>query len=62
LEILRAGTTDASEIQLVRAGVPSGCLSIPCRYIHSQSEMVDTGDVLKSVELLLTLLRKPIEL
>ena len=62
LEILRAGTTDASEIQLVRAGIPSGCLSIPCRYIHAQSEMVDTGDVLKSVELLLAILRKPIEI
>ena len=61
LEILRGGTTDASEIQLVREGIPSGCLSIPCRFVHTQSEMVDIGDVLQSVNLLLAILRKPIE-
>ena len=53
LEILRSGTTDASAMQLVRAGVPSGCLSIPCRYIHSPSEMVDVADVENAVKLLL---------
>jgi endoglucanase len=45
LEVLEAGTTDAHAIQLSRAGVPAGCISIPCRYIHSPSEMVDTNDV-----------------
>lgn len=53
LEILRSGTTDASAMQLVRAGVPSGCLSIPCRYIHSPSEIVDVTDVENAVKLLL---------
>jgi len=61
LEILRAGSTDAAAIQLAREGVPSGCVSIPCRYVHSQSEMVDTTDVLQCVNLLLAILRKPIE-
>jgi endoglucanase len=61
LEILRAGTTDASVIQLTREGVPSGCLSVPCRYVHSQSEMVDTRDVEQCVELMLAILKKPIE-
>jgi len=60
LEILRAGSTDAAAIQLAREGVPSGCLSIPCRYVHSPSEMVDTNDVMQSVDLLLAILRKPI--
>ncbi|MCD6400445.1 MAG: M42 family metallopeptidase, partial [Anaerolineales bacterium] len=40
LEVLERGGTDARAIQLSRAGVPAGCLSIPCRYIHSPSEMV----------------------
>ncbi|RLC88801.1 MAG: M42 family peptidase, partial [Chloroflexi bacterium] len=53
LEILRGGTTDASAMQLVRAGIPSGCLSIPCRYVHSPSEMVDVADVENAVKLLL---------
>lgn len=62
LEVLEAGSTDARAIQLSRAGVPAGCLSIPCRYVHSPSEMVDLGDVQRSVDLLVQLLSKPVEL
>ena len=62
LEVLTAGTTDAMTIQMVREGIPTGCLSVPCRYIHSPSEMVDYGDVQNSVNLLLAILAKPIEL
>lgn len=60
LEVLEAGTTDAAAIQLTRSGVPSGCISIPCRYVHSPSEMVDFHDVEHAVELLAQLLSKPI--
>ena len=56
LEVLEHGTTDARSIQLARAGVPAGCLSIPCRYIHSPSEMVDLNDVENAVKLLTALL------
>ncbi len=62
MEVLESGTTDASAMQLVRAGVPSGCVSIPCRYIHSPSEMVDYRDVLNAVRLLVELLSNPIKL
>lgn len=62
LEVLERGSTDAAAIQLARAGVPSGCLSIPCRYIHSPSEMVDSGDVRNAVHLLAELLSGPLEL
>jgi endoglucanase len=61
-EVLEGGTTDARAIQLARAGVPAGCLSIPCRYVHSPSEMVDFEDVQNSVKLLVTLLKSPVEL
>jgi putative aminopeptidase FrvX len=57
LEVLEFGTTDAAAMQLVRAGVPAGCLSIPCRYAHTPSEMVDEGDVENSVRLLLEVLQ-----
>lgn len=60
LEILERGGTDARAIQLTRAGVPAGCLSIPCRYIHSPSEMVDYQDVQDAVRLLLALISQPI--
>lgn len=59
MEILELGGTDARAIQLTRAGVPAGCLSIPCRYVHAPSEMVDYRDVEQAVQLLLALLRQP---
>jgi endoglucanase len=61
-EVLLMGGTDARAIQLTRAGVPAGCISIPVRYIHSPSEMVDYSDVQSSVKLLTALLRSPIDL
>jgi endoglucanase len=60
LEVLEHGSTDAAAIQLVRAGVPAGCLSVPCRHIHSPSEMVDEGDVENAVRLLLKVLQRPL--
>ncbi|MBP1692592.1 MAG: putative aminopeptidase [Chloroflexi bacterium] len=62
LEVLERGGTDAQAIQLSRAGVPAGTLSIPCRYIHSPSEMVDYDDVQHAVDLMVALLRNPIQL
>jgi tetrahedral aminopeptidase len=58
-EVLLIGNTDASEIQISRAGVMTGALSIPCRYVHSASEMVDYNDIKNSVKLLTTMLSKP---
>lgn len=62
LELLTGGTTDASAIQTVHAGVPSGCISIPCRYIHTVSETVDARDVQACIDLLAGLLSNPAEL
>jgi putative aminopeptidase FrvX len=62
LEVLERGTTDAMAMQVSRAGVPAGCLSIPCRYVHTPSEMVDHNDVLNAVRLFVALLSRPIEL
>lgn len=61
-EVLEGGTTDARAIQISRAGVPVGVISIPCRYIHSPSEMVDYDDVQNAVKFLVALLSNPIEL
>jgi len=62
LEVLAGGTTDAAAIQLVRSGVPAGTVSIACRYVHTQSEMVDVDDVENTVRLLVAVLQGPIEL
>jgi putative aminopeptidase FrvX len=60
LEVLDGGTTDAAAIQISRCGVPAGCLSIPCRYVHSPSEMIDQADVDNAVRLLLAMLQGPV--
>jgi endoglucanase len=56
LEVLVAGGTDAGAIHLTREGIRSGALSIPCRYVHSPSEMVDINDIDNGIELLTNLL------
>ena len=62
LEVDPLGTTDASAIQVAQAGVPSGCISIPTRYIHTPSETVDIGDVEACIDLLCGLLANEIEI
>ena len=43
--------TDADAIHVSRAGVPTGLVSVPLRYMHSPVEMVDLADVEAAVEL-----------
>lgn len=62
LEVLEAGSTDARSIQIANAGSAAGCISIPCRYVHSPSEMVDARDVEASIDLLVEILANPIDL
>lgn len=62
LEVLEGGTTDARAIQITRSGIPAGCVSIPCRYVHSPSEMVNYQDVQNTVKLLVAFLSQPITL
>jgi putative aminopeptidase FrvX len=61
-EVLLTGTTDAYKMQTARAGVPVGCISIPVRYVHSPSEMVDLDDVENCIRLLVALLRSQVTL
>ncbi|MBU1355052.1 MAG: M42 family metallopeptidase [Candidatus Edwardsbacteria bacterium] len=55
-DILEGGTTDGSVINKTRSGIPTGVLSVPTRYAHSASEMVDMVDVKATVDLLVKLL------
>jgi len=59
LEVLEHGGTDAGAIHLSRGGVPSGAISIPCRYVHTPSEMIDSKDLKLAVDLLYHLLTTP---
>ncbi len=61
-EVLLGGTTDARAMQLVRGGVPVGCISIPCRYVHTPAEMVDINDVTNAVKLIVAMLSNSVSI
>lgn len=61
LDVLARGSTDAYAIQVARSGVIAGGISIPTRYVHSVSEMVDAVDVDLVIKLLLACLKGPID-
>ncbi len=44
--------TDARAIQIARDGVATGLVSIPLRYMHTPSEMVDLEDIERCIQLL----------
>lgn len=56
-EILTAGGTDTSSIQMNGMGCRAAAISIPTRYIHSNVEMIDTADLEATVRLTIEYLR-----
>lgn len=60
LEVLERGSTDAAAIQVALEGVPSGALSLPCRYVHSAAEMIDLEDLEAAYRLLRALALTPL--
>jgi putative aminopeptidase FrvX len=47
----RSSGTDTDVIAVVREGIPCGLISVPNRYMHSPSEMIDLGDVEQIIKL-----------
>jgi endoglucanase len=62
MEVLDVGSTDARTMQIARSGMLAGALSIPCRYVHSPSELVDMDDIMQTVKLMTVLLSERIQL
>ncbi len=52
LDVGSGGTTDATAIHLTRAGIPSGVLSVPVRYLHSPIEVLSLEDLDRGAELI----------
>ncbi len=52
------GSTDAGAIHLAGKGVLTGILSVPCRYIHSPSGVLDLQDFEHTVSLAIELIRR----
>lgn len=44
-EVLPGGTTDAAALQVARAGVPAGAVSVPTRHAHRPGQIIDLGDL-----------------
>ena len=57
LEVMTDGGTDAGAISVTRAGVKTGGISIPTRYIHSPAEMASVSDIENCVKLLVEFLK-----
>jgi endoglucanase len=52
LEILESGGSDPGSIHITAGGIPSGAISIPCRYVHSPVETASLKDIENSARLL----------
>jgi putative aminopeptidase FrvX len=48
----RTTSTDADEIHFTRAGIPTGLLSIPTRYLHSPNEICALEDIESNIRLI----------
>jgi putative aminopeptidase FrvX len=48
----RATGTDADAVHITRAGIPTGVVSVPLRYMHSPVEMVQVDDITRAAELI----------
>ena len=56
-EVLPFGGTDAKAMQLTRGGMPVCTVSIPCRNVHSSTEIVDVRDMEGAKKILLSYLK-----
>lgn len=54
----RVTNTDADEIHLTRAGVPTAMLSVPLRYVHSPTELCSLDDVEATIALIVAFARR----
>ncbi|MEE9409606.1 MAG: hypothetical protein V3V41_01615 [Candidatus Heimdallarchaeota archaeon] len=47
------GGTDAGRISISKSGVPSGVISVPCRYIHSNAGILNINDIVETIKLVI---------
>ncbi|MEJ2250019.1 MAG: M42 family metallopeptidase [Candidatus Lokiarchaeota archaeon] len=53
------GGTDAGRIHIVRKGIPSAVVSVPCRYIHSPTSLLKIDDIEETIKLIEAFVRNP---
>lgn len=60
-EVLLAGGTDTSAMQIAGAGSHAGCISLPTRYVHTPVETIDTDDLKACADLLIAFIENGAE-
>jgi len=53
------GGSDGGRIALVRSGVPTGVVSVPCRYIHGPVAMLKVDDIEDTIKLVTNFITMP---
>ncbi len=61
-EVMPHTSSDVTTMQIAREGTHAGALSIPLRYLHTPSEMIDFDDVQNTLKLMVALLSKPLQI
>lgn len=60
-EVLLAGGTDTSAMQIAGSGSHAGCISLPTRYVHTPVETIDSDDLNACAELLIAFIENGAE-
>lgn len=60
-EVLLAGGTDTSQMQIAGSGSFAGCISLPTRYVHTPVEVIDTDDMKACADLLIAFIENGAE-
>ncbi len=60
-EILMAGGTDTSAMQISGAGCHAACISLPTRYVHTPVETIDSDDLKACADLLIAFIENGAE-
>lgn len=58
IDVIEGGMTDGAMIYMNREGVPTGVLSVPCRYIHAPTGVFSIDDVNAAIELTVKVVEK----
>lgn len=58
VDVLEGGMTDGAMIYMNREGIPTGVLSVPCRYIHSSTGVFHLDDLEAMIELAVKVIEK----
>jgi putative aminopeptidase FrvX len=58
VDVLEGGMTDGAMIYLTKEGIPTGVISVACRYIHGATGVFDMRDVDNTIKLLVKTLQQ----